>query len=106
MNSRSYYSPQARPRAIRAARWGVWLASGLALWAAVGPTTARASDAPPWMHALVNAPLPAHDEKTDAVVLYSEDLLNVQANGKIRSIERRAYKILRPGGRDRGIVLA
>ena len=58
------------------------------------------------MHALVNAPLPAHDEKTDAVLLYSEDILNVQGNGKIKSIERRAYKILRPGGRDRGLVLA
>ena len=26
-----------------------------------------AGDAPQWMHALVNVPLPAHDEKTDAV---------------------------------------
>ncbi|MGB2672266.1 MAG: DUF3857 and transglutaminase domain-containing protein [Candidatus Acidiferrum sp.] len=73
---------------------------------AVGGRTARANDAPQWMHALVNAPLPAHDEKTDAVLLYSEDILNVQGNGKIKSIERRAYRILRPGGRERGLVLA
>jgi hypothetical protein len=58
------------------------------------------------MRALVNAPLPPHDEKTDAILLYSEDTLNVQPNGKIKSIERRAYKILRPAGRDRGMVLA
>jgi hypothetical protein len=29
------------------------------------------------MHALVNAPLPAHDEKTDAVLLYSETAVSV-----------------------------
>ncbi|MGB6597277.1 MAG: DUF3857 and transglutaminase domain-containing protein [Candidatus Acidiferrum sp.] len=86
-------------------RWGAWLAGALAL-CAVGGRTARANDAPQWMHALVNAPLPVHDEKTDAVLLYSEDILNVQGNGKIKSIERRAYKILRPGGRERGLVLA
>jgi hypothetical protein len=62
----------------------------------------RAGDAPQWMHALVNAPLPAHDEKTDAVMLYFEEIWNVQGNGKIKSTVRRAYKILRPSGRDYG----
>jgi hypothetical protein len=33
------------------------------------PLAAAAGDAPQWMHALVSAPLPAHDEKTDAVLL-------------------------------------
>ena len=42
---------------------------------------ARAGDAPQWMHALVSVPLPAHDEKTNAILLYSEDILSVQANG-------------------------
>lgn len=65
---------------------------------------AAAGDAPAWMHALVNVPLPAHDEKTDAVLLYSEDILSVQGNGKIKSVERRAFKILRPGGRGYGTV--
>ena len=60
------------------------------------------ADAPAWMHAVVNAPLPAHDEKTDAVILYSEDILTIQSNGKIKRIERRAYKILRPDGRHLG----
>ncbi|MGC2391890.1 MAG: DUF3857 and transglutaminase domain-containing protein [Candidatus Acidiferrum sp.] len=105
MNSKLYCNRQPRPRATRATHWGAWLAGALALCAVGGPA-ARANDAPQWMHALVNAPLPAHDEKTDAVLLYSEDILNVQGNGKIKSIERRAYKILRPGGRERGLVLA
>ena len=31
------------------------------------------------MHAVAAAPLPAHDEKTDAVLLYSETDVNVQS---------------------------
>lgn len=70
-----------------------------------GLSPVRAGDAPGWMHAVANAPLPAHDEKTDAILLYSEDVTNVQPDGKIKSIERRVYKILRPSGRDYGIVV-
>ncbi|MGA2813824.1 MAG: DUF3857 and transglutaminase domain-containing protein [Candidatus Acidiferrum sp.] len=66
----------------------------------------RASDAPAWMHAAVNAPIPAHDEKTAAVVLYAEDILSVQSNGKLKRTERRVYKILRPDGKDYGTVTA
>lgn len=65
-----------------------------------------AGDAPAWLRALVNAPLPEHDEKTDAVLLYSEDVLNVQQNGKIKSLLRRAYKILRSAGKEYGTVRA
>jgi len=56
------------------------------------------------MHALVNVPLPGHDEKTNAVLLYAETILNVQPNGKIKTIDRRAYKILRPDGRGLGTL--
>ena len=65
---------------------------------------ARASDAPQWMHAQVNAPLPEHDEKTNAVLLYSEEIINVQANGKIKETDRAVYRILRPDGRGFGKV--
>jgi len=64
----------------------------------------RANDAPPWMHEAMNTPIPAHDEKTDAVVLYAEDILTVQPNGKLKRTERRVYKILRPGGKGFGTV--
>jgi uncharacterized protein DUF3857/transglutaminase superfamily protein len=67
---------------------------------------ASANDAPQWMHALVNTPLPEHDEKTNAVLLYSDFTLTVQPNGKIKSFERAAYKILRADGREYGIVHA
>ena len=79
-----------------------WFAAIILVCGALAPVGMRAADAPQWMHALVNAPLPPHDEKTDAVLLYSEEILNVQSNGKIKSIERRAYKILRPAGREHG----
>jgi hypothetical protein len=81
-------------------------AAGLACSLAVLLSPARGGDAPQWMHAVVNAPLPAHDEKTNAVLLYSEDVLSVQSNGKIKKVERRVYKILRPDGRQYGTVHA
>src|SRR5262249_49427588 len=67
---------------------------------------AIAGDAPAWMHAQVNAPVPAHDDKTDAVTLYSETVLTVQPNGKIKKLNREVYKILRPDGKSRGVVRA
>jgi hypothetical protein len=69
-------------------------------------TGAIAADAPAWMHTAATAPLPPHDEKTDAVTVYSEDITIVLSEGKIKTIERRAYKILRPGGRDFGVAYA
>lgn len=69
------------------------------------PQCALAGDAPAWMHAQVNAPLPAHDDKTDAVLLYSETNVNVISADKIKTTVRKAYKVLRPGGREYGTVL-
>jgi hypothetical protein len=63
------------------------------------PAAQAASDAPAWMHVLAGTPLPVYDEKTSAVLLYADDVLAVQPNGKIKKITRRAYKILRPDGR-------
>lgn len=63
---------------------------------------ASAGDAPQWMHAVVNAPLPQHDDKTDAVLLYSEKNVSVQSADKIKIVVRKVYKILRPDGRDYG----
>lgn len=65
---------------------------------------AIAGDAPPWMHAQVNAPLPPHDEKTDAVLLYSETNVTVISADKIKTTVREVYKILRPNGRSHGTV--
>jgi len=69
-------------------------ASGLVLLAFCSAPTCKAnSDAPYWMHSVANASLPAPpDEKTAAVLLYSDVVLSVQSNGKLKRVERRAYK--------------
>jgi predicted transglutaminase-like cysteine proteinase len=56
------------------------------------------------MHALVNAPVPSYDEKTNAVLLYSETNVTVLAADKINTQFRVAYKILRPEGREYGMA--
>ena len=56
------------------------------------------------MRAQLSAPVPAHDDETDAVVLYSETELTVQAPGKMTRLERRVYKILRSNGEGYGAV--
>jgi hypothetical protein len=56
------------------------------------------------MRALINVPLPSYDEKTDAVLLYSETNVSVLSPDKIKTQVRAAYKILRPDGRRHGTV--
>jgi hypothetical protein len=83
--------------------------SGPALFlffAAFVAPASRAGDAPAWMHVLTSVSVPEHDDKTDAVLLYSEDIVTVQGNGKIKHLTRRAYKILRIGGKERGTAIA
>jgi Domain of Unknown Function with PDB structure (DUF3857)/Transglutaminase-like superfamily len=70
----------------------------------MAPRAAAGGDAPSWMHALVGVTLPSYDSKTDAVVLYSETNVTVISEDKIRTHVREAYKILRPEGREHGIV--
>jgi len=64
----------------------------------------QAANAPDWMHAQLGVPLPAHDEKTDAVELYAETVLTVEPKGKITRLERKVFKILRPDGAARGTI--
>ncbi|MFZ0276563.1 MAG: DUF3857 and transglutaminase domain-containing protein [Candidatus Sulfotelmatobacter sp.] len=103
MKNKSYCSPVRRPRATDPR--GLLLVGSvvacIVIWA---PQAAAGGDAPPWMHALVNAPLPSYDEKTDAVLLYSETNVTVISSEKMRTQVREAYKILRPNGRDHGTV--
>jgi len=80
------------------------ISAAIAAVVVVSPPPAVAGDAPAWMHAVVSAPVPAHDEKTDAALLYSETNVNVISADKIKTVERRVYKILRPDGRAYGEV--
>jgi hypothetical protein len=90
---------------IKGVRCGL-RATGLFFFLLATVPAARCGDAPQWMHAVANATLPEHDEKTNAILLYSEDVLSVQSNGKIKKVERQVYKILRPDGRQYGTIRA
>jgi len=95
MKNKSSCSPSRRRRPI--SRRGLLLAGCMfAFTLAWTPRAAAGGDAPQWMHALVNAPLPSYDEKTDAVLLYSETNVTVISTDKMRTQVREAYKILRP----------
>jgi len=103
MKNRSCCNPEqpARRTSRIAGLFMLWV-SGCIL--ACVPHALAGGDAPPWMHALVNVPVPSYDEKTDAVLLYSETNVTVVSTDKIRTQVREAYKILRPNGRERGTV--
>src|SRR4029077_1949697 len=103
MNNKLYCSPARRRRAIEIRRI-VFCFALLMMGSVAGAPQASAGDAPAWMHALANVPLPAHDEKTNVVLLYSDRSVTVQSAEKIKITVREAYKILRPGGRDFGTL--
>jgi hypothetical protein len=106
MTNKLSCNPPQRPPAISRRALLISSCAAIALFAGVlpGPPRALAADAPQWMHAQVNAPLPAYDEKTDAVLLYSETNVTVISADKIKTTVREAYKILRPNGREHGTV--
>ena len=104
MTYRSWYSHRWRRPAIDGAIFFVaiaaftcWLTSATKAWAS--------DEAPQWMHALAAVPLPAHDEETDAILLYDEKNVSLQSASSLKISVRRAYKILRPAGRDYGYVV-
>jgi hypothetical protein len=103
-----YCSQEKSMPATRPGEYRIRRALGAFIYVAVGLAVfvpqAAAGDAPQWMHVLVGATLPAYDEKTDAVLLYSDTNVTVLSADKIRKHVRRAYKILRPEGRQRGTV--
>jgi hypothetical protein len=102
MNSKLLCNRDRRPRPTK---WRSSLLLGMAgCVLACVPQAYAGGDAPQWMHAAANAPLPAYDEKTDAVLLFSQKDVVVFSADKIKRHVREAYKILRPGGRERGTV--
>lgn len=59
---------------------------------------------PEWLRTAAQSPVPHYSDDTNAVVLWDEQVTTVKDNGEIKTQYRRAYKILRPEGRDHGIV--
>src|SRR5579864_3742757 len=108
MNNKWFCSPVRPPRATEIITKSIFsqvCIAALVVMAVSAPPSALAGDAPAWMHAVVDAPLPPHDEKTDAVLLYSEKVVTVQSADKIKTLTRAAYRILRPGGSEMGNVV-
>src|SRR5437660_12331501 len=103
MNSRSCCNLAQRRLVIKMRRMLIYFTL-CTMGCLAGVSRSAAGEAPGWMHALVNVPLPAHDEKTDVVLLYSDRIITVQSADKIKITVREAYKILRPGGREYGTV--
>jgi hypothetical protein len=96
MNGRSFCGPQLSKN-------GLAVIIGIILLSSAAQST-FAGDAPAWMHALASSPLPDHTDETNAVVLYDEQIVTVVSADKIKNHVRKAYKILRPGGRAYGDV--
>ncbi len=59
---------------------------------------------PDWLRAAAAMPLPAYPPETNAVMLLDEQITTVRDDGEIRYTCRRAWKILRPDGRELGFV--
>jgi transglutaminase-like putative cysteine protease len=59
---------------------------------------------PNWLQQAAQTVLPTYPDDPDAVVLLDERLTTISPGGEVRTTYRRAYKILRPAGRTRGIV--
>jgi Domain of Unknown Function with PDB structure (DUF3857) len=87
---------QLLPRAISAARFLIFVAL-----LASAPAHA---DAPAWLTAVAHDTYPGVPAETNAVILYDEQETTVQSNGDIETMYRRAYLILRPDGKQYGVV--
>ncbi len=63
------------------------------------------AQAPQWMHAAAGSAVPPQDDRTEAVLLYSERNVSVVSSERVKTQVRMAYRILKPGGRDYGTVV-
>lgn len=97
MNNRSFCSPRLPASSFLR---GVLLAAAILLLAG----TARAG-APDWLRALTRESLPSYPADTSAVLLLDEQVTTISDNGEMKTVYRRAYKILRPKGRELGHVI-
>ena len=64
------------------------------------PAQLAADQVPDWLRAASQDKLPDYPKETEAVVLLEEQYTTVKDNGEIETRCRRAYKLLRPEGRE------
>ena len=94
MMKKLFCSRLRRPRATSLILWGLVLA-----W--IGTAGPARAAAPEWLRTAAHEALPDYPKETIAVLLLSEQMTIVRDNGEIETQYRRAYKILRPEGRER-----
>jgi transglutaminase-like putative cysteine protease len=94
-------NPHSNPRKLA----GVRLRFGLFLVHVVFSCASHAlGGAPDWLRAATQSPLPRYPEDTNAVVLLDDQSTVISDSGEIKTVYRRAYKILRSEGRHHGVV--
>jgi hypothetical protein len=81
------------------------LVCGIALASiSTGAAYASKDSVPDWVRVAASAPQGTYPRDTDAVVLLDETTLTVANDGKAVEHRRRVVRILRPSGRDEGVV--
>ncbi|MBI3663346.1 MAG: DUF3857 and transglutaminase domain-containing protein [Acidobacteria bacterium] len=95
MKNRWFSNWRNRPLAISALGAALYVVLFFAVPDALAGT-------PDWLRAAAAMPLPAYPPETKAVMLLDEQITTVREDGEIRTTYRRAWKILRPDGRDYG----
>ena len=78
------------------------LSLALFIIAAASAATLAAGDdkqAPDWMQQAARASIPTYPKDTPAVVLYNEELVNVNSDGSVTTTTRYVVKCLLRGGR-------
>jgi transglutaminase-like putative cysteine protease len=76
---------------------------GLQVLLLFGSTAAAGT--PDWLRSLAGQPLPSYGEKINAVVVLDEQTTSIDRDGEMKTLYRRAYRILRPEGRERGTLV-
>ncbi len=80
------------------------LLSSILLAGSVVPAFAKPESVPPWVSEAAHQALPTYPADTTAVVLLDETTYTVSPNGSAVEHRRRVVKILRPSGREEGVV--
>src|SRR5215469_348258 len=69
-----------------------------------GALAAKHDSVPDWVRGAVEQKLPNYSPDTNAVVLLDDTTYTVAPNGQATEHYRRVVKILRPAGRDEGLI--
>lgn len=95
MNNNWFFSRRLLPTTISAAI--------LALTVLLAPRPV-AADTPAWLQQAAHETYANVPAEAQAIILYDEQETTVKDNGEVETLYRRAYRILRPGGRDYGLL--